>query len=82
MMILIGITGSIGHGKTSLAEAFLKIEPSAIHDESSKLISEFANEAKKTIPYTFDAQKINNWLSNLEEPMNKAIARLPLKQRA
>jgi len=73
VVILIGITGAIGHGKTSLAEAFLKLEPSAIHDESSKLISEFANEAKKTIPDNFDAQKINNWLSDLEECISRIL---------
>ena len=72
-MILIGITGSIGHGKTSLAEAFLKIEPSAIHDESSKLISEFANEAKVTLPDVFDVQQINNWLSDLRPAISDVL---------
>lgn len=82
-MILIGITGSIGHGKTSLAEAFLKIEPSAIHDESSKLISEFANEAKMTLPDVFDVQQINNWLSDLTGTISDVLhvdinSKLPL----
>lgn len=68
-MILIGITGAIGHGKTSLADAILKLEPSAIHDESSKLISEFANEAKKTIPKDFDIAKVNDWIAGMSETM-------------
>ncbi len=72
-MILIGITGAIGHGKTSLAEAFLAHEPTGIHDESSRLISEFANDAKIDLPTSTDIPEINKWLDSLQERIHKHL---------
>lgn len=72
-MILIGITGAIGHGKTSLAEAFLVHEPTGIHDESSQLISEFANDAKIDLPKSKNISEINVWLDSLQEPIRKHL---------
>jgi hypothetical protein len=72
-VILIGITGAIGHGKSSLADAFLKCDDTAIHNESSLLISEFANKAKKTIPDTFDVVSINEWLASLQPVFSSVL---------
>lgn len=72
-MILIGITGAIGHGKTALAEAFLVHEPTAIHDESSQLIGEFANDAKIDLPTSIDIPDINDWLDSLHERITEHL---------
>ena len=34
-MILLGLTGPIGHGKTTFADALAKIEPTTVHLETS-----------------------------------------------
>lgn len=65
IMILLSITGAIGHGKSSLAEALTAIEPTAQHNESFWLISSFATQAKKTLPASTDLKAINRWLSQL-----------------
>jgi hypothetical protein len=70
-MIIIGITGSIGHGKTSLAKAFLRQVSPAQHTESSILISRVADELNKSFPIanptSGDIASINAWLSGLPE---------------
>lgn len=43
-MLILGLTGPIGHGKSTLAKAFLAIDKSAIRLESSTVIAEVANE--------------------------------------
>lgn len=66
-MQLIGITGAIGHGKTSLANAISLAEPSTLHLESGELITEIAealNNAAVDIP-TADLPSINLWLEPL-----------------
>lgn len=68
-MIIIGITGAIGHGKTSLAQAFLRQVSPAKHVESSILIARVADQLNKQYPTTrpraHDPSSINAWLANL-----------------
>lgn len=70
-MQIIGITGAIGHGKTSLAKSFLRQVKGSKHTESSYLISRVANELNKhyltSQPRIDDLASINAWLSNLPD---------------
>lgn len=67
-MQIIGITGAIDHGKTSLAESLAQIEPNSIQLESGQLLIELANQwqAKAGIvPKASDLPAINGWVSKL-----------------
>lgn len=64
-MILLGMTGPIGHGKSTFAAALKELEPSTVHFESSLIIAEIANAmhaALDTIPDPYDIDSLNNWL--------------------
>lgn len=64
-MILLGMTGPIGHGKSTFASALKELEPSSEHLESSLIIAEVANDmhaALGTIPDPYDINSLNNWL--------------------
>lgn len=84
-MILIGITGPIGHGKSTLAHALLEIEPRSIHMESSMLISEIANEWIKQLPdEIFDekatVETLNPWIDTLAEIVSQNITQVDANQ--
>lgn len=67
-MIILGMTGPIGHGKTTFAAALTKIEPSTVHLESSLVIAELANAWQATLETPFDPYDINalnDWLRKL-----------------
>jgi hypothetical protein len=67
-MILLGMTGPIGHGKTTLADALAELEPKTVHFESSLIIAEVANamhESLTNIPDPYDVEALNNWLRSL-----------------
>lgn len=67
-MIVIGMTGPIGHGKSTFANALAKLEPSTLRLESSLVIAEIANamhNALSDIPDPYDVDSINNWLRSL-----------------
>lgn len=67
-MIILGMTGPIGHGKSTLASALAKLEPTTAHFESSLIIAEVANawQAKlKNIPDPNDIDELNDWLKVL-----------------
>lgn len=49
-MLILGLTGPIGHGKSTLAKAFMAIDKSAVRIESSTLIAEIANAWLKNFP--------------------------------
>lgn len=69
-MLLLGITGAIGHGKSTLAEAFMRAEPSSQHLESFYLIAEVADallERHKDVPAADDFDGLNRWLSKLPD---------------
>lgn len=71
VMHILGITGAIGHGKTSLADAFLRQIKSAQHVESSGLISRVADGLNQHYvtarPQAGNPASINAWLSNLPD---------------
>lgn len=67
-MIVIGMTGPIGHGKTTFADALTVLEPSTVHLESSLIIAEVANAlqaALNDIPDPYNVERLNNWLRAL-----------------
>jgi hypothetical protein len=67
-MLIFGMTGPIGHGKSTFAKAIKEIEPQTVRIESSMIIAEVANglhAAMQTIPTRDDVQSINEWLKPL-----------------
>ncbi len=75
-MLIIGLTGPIGHGKSSLADAAKEVLPSSILIESSLVIAEVANAlhtTTKTIPDSKDIEAINTWLKPLPLILLKTV---------
>lgn len=75
-MIILGITGGIGHGKTVLADAFGRIEPRSLHLESSNLIAAVADAMHArmtTYPDPHDLEKVNAWLGVLPEILQQIV---------
>ncbi len=69
-MILIGITGAIGHGKSSLADALAAQVGDVCRLESGTLVTEVANalHAKTdTLPQPDNVAQINKWLESLPQ---------------
>lgn len=67
-MIIIGMTGPIGHGKSTFAKAIKTLEPSTKHLESSMVVAEIANamhDVLRAIPDPYDVDDLNNWLKSL-----------------
>jgi hypothetical protein len=67
-MIIIGMTGPIGHGKSTFAKAAMELEPSSTRLESSMIIAEVANalhDTTTTVPAKDDIDAINVWLRPL-----------------
>ncbi len=67
-MILVGITGGIGHGKTSLAQAVAKcaVQPKLL--ETSTVIAEIIDELQaqnNSTPNTTNTESIKSWLTPL-----------------
>jgi hypothetical protein len=64
-MIILGMTGPIGHGKSTFADSLLELEPSTVHFESSLIIAEVANAmqaALTDVPDPYNVNSLNNWL--------------------
>ncbi len=64
-MVIIGMTGPIGHGKSTFAKAVMELEPSAKRIESSMVVGEVANSlhaSTRSIPDKDDIDAINIWL--------------------
>ncbi len=75
-MIIIGMTGPIGHGKSSFAKAVLEIEPSAKRLESSLIVAEVANAlhaSTSVIPERDDVDAINIWLRPLPSILLESV---------
>lgn len=67
-MIILGMTGPIGHGKSTFADALATLEPSTVHFESSLIIAEVANafqSALVTVPDPYNVEQLNSWLKCL-----------------
>lgn len=67
-MIIIGMTGPIGHGKSSFAKVVIELEPSAKRLESSMIVAEVANglhASTSNIPEKDNIDAINVWLRPL-----------------
>lgn len=77
-MILFGITGGIGHGKSVLADDFGRIEPNSLHLESSTVIAAVidgmhARLARVPSPHKLD--QINAWLQALPDILAQTLHR-------
>lgn len=75
-MITFGITGAIGHGKSTLAEAFGKVEPNSKHLESFTVIADVIDawHAETTkIPNPHDLAEVNNWLTLLPPILSQYV---------
>lgn len=73
-MQLLGITGAIGHGKSTLAQDLNKA-PDSIHLETYYIVAEVADalhEKLDKVPLAGDYEAVNKWLENLPEIL-KAI---------
>lgn len=69
-MIVLGMTGPIGHGKSTFASAIKRIEPKTKHLESSLVIADVANAMHsklKIIPDPYSVTSLNEWLKALPE---------------
>ncbi|MCX6727202.1 MAG: hypothetical protein NTX11_00085 [Candidatus Saccharibacteria bacterium] len=70
-MIIIGITGPIGHGKSTLAQNLVALNPSAQQFESSEVISEIASQLNTFFmdeePASDDLASVNQWLCHLPD---------------
>lgn len=67
-MLFVGITGPIGHGKTTFAEALLSLRQPSLHLESNMPIIEVANAWQAALPVAFDPHDItalNEWVREL-----------------
>jgi hypothetical protein len=75
-MILVGLTGPIGHGKTVLAEALGKLEPKSSHIETNLVISEVANgmhQALTQLPDPYNVESLNMWLEHLPRILKETV---------
>lgn len=72
-MVILGLTGPIGHGKSTFADVLLKLEPSSLHFESFQVVAEVANAMHKAltqIPDPYNVNSLNEWLHFLPGILN------------
>lgn len=76
-MIIIGIAGPIGHGKTSLAQYFAGCDPQSFQGEPSAVICEIAsklnNLATTEKPRREDINTVNHWLGYLPDILFESL---------
>src|ERR1035437_4476429 len=75
-MIIIGMTGSIGHGKTTLSQAFSKAEPKSINFESFLVISEVVSAWHKQTthsPNPDNIDEVNQWVALLPNILTTVV---------
>lgn len=70
-MVLLGITGPIGHGKTTIAGFMAQQELTSQQIESSEIIAEVADRLNKYFvwdsPSELNLASVNNWLAHLPQ---------------
>lgn len=70
-MVLLGITGPIGHGKTTIAGFMAQQELKSQQIESSEIIAEVADRLNKYFvwdsPSELNLASVNNWLAHLPQ---------------
>lgn len=92
-MVIIGITGGIGHGKSTMADAFGRVEPRSRHLESFTVIAEVVNawhKQTKAVPNPHKLDQVNYWIQLLpgilaqtvHEQVNPASLQFGLKEVA
>lgn len=84
-MHIFGITGPIGHGKSTLANALMTLEQPAIHLETSMIISGVANEWWATFPKELlidpiDYRLLNRWMGDLARVLSQQIRHVEPRQ--
>lgn len=75
-MYIIGITGPIGHGKTTFANLLSSVEPKSEQVESGLLISEVANawfEVTESFPAQKELTTINAWVAQLAPVVTRLL---------
>ncbi len=75
-MIIVGITGPISHGKTTLGQLLQELEPKSVHYESAEVIAGLAEAwlaIDSELPNSQDIKAINNWLQKLVPFLNKSF---------
>lgn len=75
-MIIIGLTGPIGHGKSSFAGYLTDLVPSALHFETGMIVAEVASAMQKAlndIPDAYNVSSLNNWLHCLPSILNEVV---------
>ena len=75
-MIILGITGSIGHGKSSLADLIKSSDSRIIQLESSEVISQVANQLNSYFQPNSDysdLESINVWLAFLPKILKNLL---------
>lgn len=75
-MIILGLTGPIGHGKSSFAEYLTTLEPQAFHFETGSVVSEVANAMHRAItdiPDPYNVGSLNNWLRCLPSILSEIV---------
>lgn len=75
-MIIAGLTGGIGHGKTTLAHMLASSSPSAHHFETWELVAEVANSLRfdgLPHPNPNDIEAVNHWLLPLVDAIAQCV---------
>jgi len=75
-MIILGMTGPIGHGKTTFADALSKLISPTVHLESSNIVIEVANklqQATSSLPDPTQVDSLNNWLHPLPGILKETV---------
>jgi hypothetical protein len=79
-MVIVGLAGGIGHGKTTFASYLARCARSHRHYESSEIITEVANDLRSqsvASPKPTDTDQINRWLEALPAILEKRTHNRP-----